>query len=124
GGVRSGPLGCPFGCTYSGPVCPRNCAGQFPDAFIPQRLSEIVCGESEFSEGTKVTYPFCSMVYPAQDAPQLTATQRPGSVFAGWRGDCAGRGACAPVMSAERSVTAVFEPKLALREVTQRRTRW
>lgn len=126
GQVRSGPLGCPLGCTYSGPVCPRDCAAdpRYPNAFIPQRLSEIVCGDGEFGDGTKWSLPFCSMLYPEQDAPELTPTARPGSVFAGWSGDCAGRGACAPPMSADRSVTAVFEPRLSLQGVTQRRTRW
>ena len=126
GSVRSGPLACPFGCTYSGPVCPRNCGAdtRYPNAFIPQRLTEIVCGESEFGDGTKWSLPFCSQLYPAQDAPELTPTARPGSVFTGWAGDCAGRGPCAPAMSADRSVTAVFEPRFSLHGVSQRRTRW
>jgi hypothetical protein len=121
GSVRSGPLVCPFGCTYSGPVCPRNCgANQFPNAFIPFRLSEIACGES----GTNLTLTFCAQLYPAQDTPALTPEALPGSVFAGWRGACTGRGACAPSMSADRSVTALFEPKLSLQAVKQRRKRW
>jgi hypothetical protein len=126
GSVRSGPLPCPFGCTYSGPVCPRNCGGdsRYANAFIPQRLTEIVCGDGEFGDGTKWSLPFCSMLYPQQDAPELTPTARPGSVFAGWSGDCAGRGPCAPGMGADRSVAATFEPKLALHGVTQRRSRW
>jgi hypothetical protein len=125
GSVRSGPLVCPFGCTYSGPVCPRNCsANQFPNAFIPFRLSEIACGESEFADGTKSALAFCAQLYPAQDMPALTPEARPGSVFTGWRGDCVGREACVPSMSTDRSVTALFEPKLSLHAVKQRRRRW
>ncbi len=126
GAVSSSPLVCPFGCTYSGgPACPRNCgADSFPGAIVPQRLTEIECGVNEFKDGTPFPLDFCSRLYPATDAPLLTPTPRLGSVFTGWSGACAGRGGCAPSMSEERSVTATFEPALALRAVSERRLRW
>jgi vibriolysin len=40
----------------------------------------------------------------------LTATPDPGSLFAGWSGDCSGTGSCQVTMSQARSVTATFAP--------------
>jgi hypothetical protein len=125
GSVESGPPVCPFGCTYSGPVCPRNCgADSFPGAYIPQRLTEVYCGESELADGSRFTLDYCSQLFPATDAPALTALPRTGSVFSGWSGDCSGHGGCAPQMGAERSVVATFEPSLKLSRVAQRHRRW
>lgn len=81
-GTVVAPLACPFGCTYSGPVCARNCNGQFPNAFIPQRLGGVTCVESAaFGPGDWGT---CSDSFPAEDTPTLTATPEAGSAFAGW----------------------------------------
>jgi PKD repeat protein len=58
----------------------------------------ITCGsgcQTSFSTGTAVT---------------LTATPDPGSVFAGWSGDCSGTGSCQVTMGQARSVTATFAP--------------
>jgi hypothetical protein len=133
GVVRSGPRACPLGCTYSGPVCPRNCgANPFPNAFIGQRLEGIVCGVAEFADGQPFPLSYCSQLYPSQEVPALTAVPRRGSIFAGWSGDCAGRGACAPAMSSDRLLSAAFEPassspprpRLALTAVAQLHRRW
>jgi hypothetical protein len=56
----------------------------------------IDCGAScsaSFANGTDVT---------------LTATVAAGTTFAGWSGDCSGRGTCTLTMSADHSVTATF----------------
>jgi hypothetical protein len=133
GVVRSGPRTCPLGCTYSGPVCPRNCAANaFPNAFTPQRLEGIVCGVAEFPGGQPFPLSFCSQLYPSQEAPALSAIPRRGSIFTGWSGGCSGPGVCAPSMSSDRSVTAAFQPapasaprpKLALTAVAQLHRRW
>jgi hypothetical protein len=125
GSAASGPLVCPFGCTYSGPVCPRNCgADSFPNGLIPQRLTEVYCGEGNLADGSRFMLDFCSQLFPATDAPTLTALPRTGSVFTGWSGDCSGRSGCAPQMGAERSVVATFEPTLKLSGVAQRHRRW
>jgi hypothetical protein len=60
----------------------------------------ISCGancQSSFTSGSTVT---------------LSATSSPGSVFAGWSGDCSGNGLCQLTMSQARSVTATFAPNL------------
>lgn len=50
----------------------------------------------------------CSEVYLDGATPTLAATADPGSLFAGWSGDCAGTGSCPLAMTADRSVTATF----------------
>jgi PKD repeat protein len=60
----------------------------------------ITCGagcQASFDPGAVVT---------------LTATPDPGSVFAGWSGDCSGTGSCQVTISQARSVTATFAPNL------------
>jgi uncharacterized delta-60 repeat protein len=53
--------------------------------------------------GSTCTAPFAAV------SVTLKATAPPGSAFAGWSGDCSGKGTCTVSMSASRSVTATFE---------------
>jgi PKD repeat protein len=60
----------------------------------------ITCGagcQASFDTGAVVT---------------LTATPDPGSVFAGWSGDCSGTVSCQVTISQARSVTATFAPNM------------
>jgi hypothetical protein len=50
----------------------------------------------------------CVESYVFTETVDLTPAADPGSMFTGWSGDCAGSGACAVEMSADRSVTATF----------------
>jgi chitodextrinase len=50
----------------------------------------------------------CGALYAAGTLVRLTPTPAPGSVFAGWSGDCSGAGSCQVTVSAARSVTATF----------------
>lgn len=51
----------------------------------------------------------CGMSFNAGTSVALTATPSLGSRFSGWSGDCTGTG-CTVVMSADRTVNAVFVP--------------
>ena len=69
GTVTSTPIACPFGCTYTGPVCPRNCIFN-SNAFIGQRLSELSCIENgRFGDTNWGT---CSLAFPAENLVTLT----------------------------------------------------
>src|SRR4051794_9275805 len=57
----------------------------------------------------------CSTSFPEGRTITLTPTPAAGSIFTGWGGDCSGTGACAPTMTANKSVTATFT---ALRTLT------
>ncbi len=64
--------------------------------FVSSVPSGISCGgdcSHDFTDATSVT---------------LTATPAPGSVFAGWSGDCSGTDVCVVSMTADRSVDANF----------------
>jgi PKD repeat protein len=50
----------------------------------------------------------CLGSFDAGTVVTLTAYPGPGSVFAGWSGDCSGTGSCQLTMSQARSVTATF----------------
>jgi len=52
--------------------------------------------------------PDCSQAYPRGTAVTLTARPAAGSTFQGWTGACSGTGTCRVVMTAARSVGAVF----------------
>lgn len=50
----------------------------------------------------------CDQVYAPADVVTLTATPEPGSIFAGWSGDCFGVSPCIVAMSESRNVSAFF----------------
>jgi PKD repeat protein len=50
----------------------------------------------------------CQAGFDAGSSVTLTATPDPGSVFAGWSGDCTGSGPCQVRMDQARTVTAAF----------------
>ncbi len=52
----------------------------------------------------------CSEQYEPGASVTLTAAATGGSTFAGWSGDCSGTGPCQVTMSADRTVTATFNP--------------
>jgi hypothetical protein len=54
----------------------------------------------------------CEASFAAGSAVTLTASPDPGSVFAGWSGDCSGSGSCQLTMGAARSASATFAPNL------------
>jgi hypothetical protein len=56
----------------------------------------------------------CALDFDYGTSLPLTATADPGFRFTGWSQDCAGVGACSPVMTANHSVTATFKPQFAL----------
>lgn len=106
GTVTSAKAACPFGCTYSGPACPRECAGRPLTGYIPARLEGIGCIESAlFVEGNWGT---CSASLPAQDTVTLTATPAEHFTFTGWGGACSGTAGCSIAMDADRVVSAAF----------------
>ena len=50
----------------------------------------------------------CSEIYLATDTVVLTPSADPGSLFAGWSGDCTGTGPCSLDMTTDHAVTATF----------------
>lgn len=107
GEVDSSPMACPFGCTYSGTVCPYGCGGRSSNAVVPARMRAIACITSEESGGEPRGN--CSLSYPVQDIVTLTATPQSGSTFTGWSGACSGASpTCEVPMSAAPVVSASF----------------
>jgi len=54
----------------------------------------------------------CLENYAGGTAVSLTALPDKGASFAGWSGDCSGTGACLVIMSAPKTVGALFDPNL------------
>jgi Divergent InlB B-repeat domain len=132
GTVKNTPVACPFGCTYTGPACPRNCAGRPLTAYVSGRLESISCMESGLFGDANVGP--CSTLFPGQDTVTLAATPAENWVFTGWGGACSAAASCSLAMSADRVVSATFsavpQPTatvvqvLALTHVSQTHARW
>ncbi len=131
GTVKSTPVGCPFGCTYSGPACPRDCEGRVTDALIPQRLGGISCIDNGWFGG--IDWGTCSLPFPAENMVTLTATPEPGWTFTGWKGACGEQAGCTIPMSSDSAVSASFEiakgrplpaPTLHLADFKESNRRW
>jgi hypothetical protein len=56
----------------------------------------------------------CALDFDYGTSLPLVAVADPGFRFTGWSQDCAGVGACTPLMTANHSVTATFKPQFAL----------
>jgi hypothetical protein len=54
----------------------------------------------------------CSATFPTGTSVVLSAHASPGSKFAGWSGDCSGKGTCTVTMDGDHSVTATFVPRV------------
>lgn len=57
----------------------------------------------------------CSAFFPRGSIVNLFATPNSVSLFSGWSGDCGGTGSCSLLMSADKSVGAVFNPSYPVR---------
>ncbi len=107
GTVRSTRAACPFGCTYSGPVCPRNCTPPLMfNAVVPERPPAAFCAANAISNGADIGT--CAVALPAGDTVTLTAEPERGSAFTGWSGACSGPSPCTLNMGSARSVIASF----------------
>ena len=59
----------------------------------------------------------CTAPFALNGTVTLTATPTTGWQFAGWSGACTGTGTCSVAMTAAKSVTATFKPKLTVSKV-------
>jgi hypothetical protein len=89
-----------------------------PDCEVPHRLSVATGGSGvgvvREAVGATACPPLCVQVLPFGTSVQLTPEPAEGSLFAGWRGDCAGAAdVCALSLTADATATALF----ALRQV-------
>lgn len=107
GTVRSTRADCPFGCTYSGSACPRDCAQPLPDyAVIPARPPAASCAASETTKGEDAGA--CSLALPEQARLVLSAEAEWGWSFTGWSGACSASAGCSLSMAGNRLATATF----------------
>jgi len=72
-------------------------------------VTEPVGGTITSEDGAVDCPTACNATYGEGTAAILNALASPGYVFRGWGGDCTGSGACLLNMSADKSVSAVFE---------------
>lgn len=89
--------------------------------FVPLRTLSVtvVGGGSVASTPAGIACPSdCTHDFPDGEPVDLAATPDPGFEFAGWSGDCSGPGICQVTMSQNRSVTATFQPVVAVRTLT------
>ncbi len=89
-----------------------------PDCEVPHRLSVATGGSGvgvvREAVGGTACPPLCVQVLPFGTSVQLTPEPAEGSLFAGWRGDCAASAdVCALSLTADATATALF----ALRQV-------
>ena len=79
-----------------------------------QRLEVTTAGDGSGTVGSApagIACPgACAAEFDAGAQVTLNAVPDPGSVFAGWSGDCAGSGKCTVALGAPASVGATFEP--------------
>jgi uncharacterized repeat protein (TIGR02543 family) len=105
------------------------CTGTAPTCTVPLSAARIVTANftrpvltvAKVGSGTVSGSPAgincgadCSEPYNLNTSVTLTATPTTGWQFAGWSGACTGTGACTVSMTAARSVTASFKPKLTV----------
>jgi len=81
----------------------------------PSNMQTLVVSKAGTGTGTVSSSPVgivcgatCSAGFNSGTVVTLTASENPGSSFAGWSGDCTGFGACQVTMSQTRNVTATF----------------
>jgi hypothetical protein len=66
------------------------------------------------ADGLSCSGATCTGTYDRGGTLVLTASPGSGAVFAGWSGDCSGRGSCTLVLDADRAVTADFAVPVTL----------
>jgi hypothetical protein len=105
----------------SGATCSVNASG--PTALVGanfsiqhKRLTVTVVGQGTVGGGASCddrSTP-CTLDFDYGTTLSLTATAAPGYRFTGWSQSCSGIGACAALMTINRSVTATFKPQFGL----------
>ncbi|MGV8039521.1 MAG: choice-of-anchor J domain-containing protein [Thermoanaerobaculaceae bacterium] len=123
-GADSEFLGWSGACTGTGACAfaidqPRTVTATF--GRLPKVLSVATAGTGA---GTVTSTPSgiacgstCAAAFAHGQSVELTAAAAPGSVFAGWSGDCSGTSGCTVLMDQPRAVTATFTLLPALTKV-------
>lgn len=76
---------------------------------VPSRTLNVTVSGPGSVTGTGISCPGdCTESFPDGTTVALTATPGSGASFTGWGGACAGSGTCTVIVSADRSVSAVF----------------
>jgi uncharacterized delta-60 repeat protein len=88
-----------------------------PSAVISALRPALTVGKAGAGAGMVVSTPaaincgvICGSDFDLGTVVSMTATPASGSVFAGWRGDCSGTGACRVTMNKTKNVAATFKP--------------